>query len=78
MYNASQKYFMQLLKCTFVVASAPGNSTFGQGSGAILLDDLGCTGIETRLIDCPHRGIGSHDCGHSEDAGVVCTCECFK
>ena len=42
------------------------------GTGQILLDNLQCTGRESRLIDCPHLGLGIHDCSHSEDAGVRC------
>ena len=46
--------------------------TFPGGTGAIHLDDLRCTGSESRLTDCPHRGAGVHNCVHSEDAGVRC------
>ena len=36
------------------------------------MDDVGCRGNETNLNDCTHRGVGVHNCGHSEDAGVIC------
>ena len=49
-------------------------AAFGRGTGDILLDDLGCTGTEDSLFNCPNRGIGVHNCAHSEDVGVVCQC----
>ena len=51
-------------------------ASFGAGTGPIHLDNLMCVGNETRLQDCPHNGIGSHNCFHFEDAGVVCTSKC--
>lgn len=49
-------------------------SGFGGGEGEILLDTVRCNGTEQRLEDCPHNGIGIHNCAldHHEDAGVVC------
>ncbi len=49
------------------------SSAVADGTGQIWLDDVQCAGNETRLIDCSARTLGTHNCGHSEDAGVRCT-----
>lgn len=36
------------------------------------MDDMECTGSESSLAACSFAGYGSHDCDHSEDAGVIC------
>ncbi len=46
---------------------------FTNGAGRIWLDNVQCRGGESRLIDCPHLPIGTHNCVHAEDAGVSCT-----
>lgn len=49
------------------------NAAYGQGIGPIIFDDVRCNGFEHRLFDCPNRGLQVHDCGHHEDAGVLCS-----
>ena len=52
--------------------SAHGSAHFGRGSEPTWLDNVGCSGTERYLAQCSHRGFGVENCGHHEDAGVVC------
>ncbi|KAG5849464.1 hypothetical protein ANANG_G00110730 [Anguilla anguilla] len=54
-------------------AKAWGQAYFGEGSGRVLLDEVGCTGNELSVEQCPKSAWGEHNCEHREDAGVSCT-----
>lgn len=62
------------LQCGQAVA-APTGAHFGAGSGKIVLDDMRCVGSESHLGQCVHGDEAGHNCGHLEDAGVICTGE---
>jgi hypothetical protein len=47
-----------------------GNSHFGIVPSDFSYDEVGCTGSETTLEQCPHAN--TEDCGPSEGAGVTC------
>ncbi|XP_024937982.1 uncharacterized protein LOC107265302 isoform X12 [Cephus cinctus] len=49
------------------------NGAFGAGEGPIWLDEVSCQGNESQLYRCEHSFWGQHNCGHDEDAGVICT-----
>ncbi|PVD22131.1 hypothetical protein C0Q70_17935 [Pomacea canaliculata] len=47
-------------------------AAFGQGTGPIWRDDVVCSGTESSLVSCRHASIGTNDCRHSEDVGIIC------
>jgi hypothetical protein len=51
-------------------ATALSNAHFGQGSDDIVMDDVACSGSESKLTYCSYTS--SHNCGHNEDASVQC------
>ena len=55
----------------FPDATATLGSTFGMGTGLIHLNDMLCTGSESKLTDCPHSTAIS-DCDLCNNAGIVC------
>ena len=53
-----------------ILGSAYTEAHFGEGSDPILLDDVGCVGTESFLLNCSHNT--GPNCDHDEDAGVAC------
>ena len=53
--------------------TAIGSANFIPASGPIWLADVTCTGSESTIASCGHRGIGITSCYHYEDAGVRCS-----
>ena len=45
---------------------------YGGGTGAIVLNDVDCSGEEDRLENCTHTG-ETFKCVHNEDAAVICS-----
>jgi hypothetical protein len=46
---------------------------FGSGIGPIHLDNVKCTGKESSIHQCSHRGWGTHTCSHNDDVGISCS-----
>nr|XP_046273863.1 T-cell differentiation antigen CD6-like isoform X2 [Scatophagus argus] len=60
------------LGCGYALSVAGQGGSFPPGRGPVHLDELNCTGKEDNLWACPAAQDDS-DCGHKEDAGVVCS-----
>nr|Q5G267.1 RecName: Full=Neurotrypsin; AltName: Full=Serine protease 12; Flags: Precursor [Macaca mulatta]AAW57542.1 neurotrypsin [Macaca mulatta] len=45
---------------------------FEESTGPIWLDDVSCSGKETRFLQCSRRQWGQHDCSHHEDVSIAC------
>lgn len=45
----------------------------GEKTQMIFLDSVVCNGNEANIYSCAHDDIGNHNCGHSEDVGVICS-----
>lgn len=61
-YSKALQYYIKALR-------------FGQGRGPIWFDNMQCRGNEYTPFFCPKNKIGSHNCRHNEDVGVVCQSE---
>ena len=72
--NYTYMVFVTTLRSLYL--GGTGIQLYGGGTGTILLDDVGCTGSESRLWQCANPGIGINNCAHTEDAGVTCTAVC--
>ena len=46
--------------------------SYGSTTGMIWLDNVRCSGTESRLTNCLTTILGSNDCSHSEDVAIEC------
>ncbi|XP_033116620.1 soluble scavenger receptor cysteine-rich domain-containing protein SSC5D-like isoform X2 [Anneissia japonica] len=49
------------------------NNVYNAYNQPIWLDEVECTGTESRLSACQHATISNHDCGHLEDVALECS-----
>lgn len=57
-------------------AVTPSRHNYGQGSGQIFLNNVGCNGNESSLIECSHSI--SHVCSHNSAIAVQCSTSKIK
>ena len=48
------------------------SSTFGSGTGPVLLGDIDCFGTETNLLECSQTPFVGQYCTHGRDVGLTC------
>ena len=55
-------------------------AVFGPGTGRVWVNNPRCTADDTALVNCTLGTPlgGTHSCGHSNDAGVICFTEFGK
>ena len=46
---------------------------YGEGTGPIWLDEVECSNFNSDILMCSHNELGDNNCGHREDAGVICS-----
>ncbi|MBN3314622.1 C163A protein, partial [Atractosteus spatula] len=49
------------------------SAEFGEGSGPVWMDTVKCEGNESALWNCPGASLEKGNCGHKEDAGMICS-----
>ena len=49
-----------------------GYTSYGMGTGLILLQHVRCTGTERNLFECSHTVVGLNDYRHYNDVGIMC------
>ncbi|XP_069372918.1 T-cell differentiation antigen CD6-like isoform X2 [Paralichthys olivaceus] len=60
------------LGCGYALSVTGQGGSFPPGRGPVLLDELNCSGHEDNLWAC-QASQEEPDCGHKEDAGVICS-----
>ena len=53
-------------------SAAPRSAFYGEGTGEIILENVGCSGSRQSPVYCSHNGLFVTKCTHKQDAGVVC------
>ena len=71
MYFSVRPYSMPVLSIILGAIALP-SATYGRGNDPIFLDNVACSGEESRLLDCGNNGIAYENCDHDQDAGVKC------